>query len=192
MQVRHGEQGLLESWALARGRPRLGAAPAADADERAGGAAHPHLAAHAQALPRLRAGAGAWAGRRGLKPTRFPGLQAPGAPGAGGGAAGIGPYPTLRARARGDVYCVLRCEGHVRRTALAPGRPAPAWHEDMAFKAVSIASDLQARARRATPPRMRAWALHGHGRPAGAAGAWPRAWTATASWCAYLTIRWQP
>lgn len=46
-------------------------------------------------------------------------------------------------RARGDVYCVLRCEGGVRRTALAAGRPAPVWREDVAFKTVGIGSDLQ-------------------------------------------------
>ena len=45
--------------------------------------------------------------------------------------------------ARGDVYCVLRCEGAVRRTALATGQPAPVWREEMAFKTVGIGSDLQ-------------------------------------------------
>jgi len=110
----------------------------------------------------LRAGPGAWAGQRGPKPFNFPKPQALGAPGVGGSATG------LRARARGDVYCVLRCEGHVRRTALAPGRPAPAWHEDVAFKAVSVGSDLQARVRRATPIRVRP--LFNHTRPAGTAG----------------------
>ena len=46
-------------------------------------------------------------------------------------------------RTRGDVYCVLRCEGGVRRTALATSRQAPVWREDIAFKAVGIGSDLQ-------------------------------------------------
>ena len=46
-------------------------------------------------------------------------------------------------RMRGDVYCVLRCEGRVRRTALAPSQPAPVWQEDIAFKTVGIGSDLQ-------------------------------------------------
>ena len=44
--------------------------------------------------------------------------------------------------ARGDVYCVLRCEGGVRRTALAASL-APVWREDVAFKTVGIGSDLQ-------------------------------------------------
>ena len=46
-------------------------------------------------------------------------------------------------RARGDVYCVLRCEGGIRRTVLATSRPAPVWRENFAFKTVGIGSDLQ-------------------------------------------------
>lgn len=45
--------------------------------------------------------------------------------------------------ARGDVYCMLRCEGLVKRTALARGHQHPVWKEDIAFKSVQISSDLQ-------------------------------------------------
>lgn len=45
--------------------------------------------------------------------------------------------------ARGDVYCILRCEGQVKRTALARGHQHPVWKEDIAFKSVQISSDLQ-------------------------------------------------
>ena len=45
--------------------------------------------------------------------------------------------------ARGDVYCMLRCEGLVKRTALARGHQHPVWKEDVAFKSVQISSDLQ-------------------------------------------------
>ena len=44
---------------------------------------------------------------------------------------------------RSDVYCVLRCEGQVKRTALARGHQNPVWKEDIAFKSVQISSDLQ-------------------------------------------------
>ena len=46
-------------------------------------------------------------------------------------------------RVRGDVYCVLQCEGQVKRTALAKGHLNPVWKEDIAFKSVRISSDLQ-------------------------------------------------
>ncbi len=48
-------------------------------------------------------------------------------------------------RRGGDVYCVLAAEGRVKRTALAMGGPAPAWRQELSFKAVQISSDLQAR-----------------------------------------------
>ena len=48
----------------------------------------------------------------------------------------------LRAK-RGDVYCVLKCEGQEKRTALAFGHQNPVWREDIAFKSVRISSDLQ-------------------------------------------------
>ena len=44
---------------------------------------------------------------------------------------------------RGDVYCVLKCEGQVKRTALAKGHQNPMWKEDIAFKSVQITSELQ-------------------------------------------------
>lgn len=44
---------------------------------------------------------------------------------------------------RGAVYCILRCEGQVKRTALARGHHNPVWKEDIAFKSVRISSDLQ-------------------------------------------------
>jgi len=44
--------------------------------------------------------------------------------------------------ARGDVYCILKCEGQVKRTALAKGHQNPVWKEDVAFKSVQISSEL--------------------------------------------------
>lgn len=44
---------------------------------------------------------------------------------------------------RGDVYCVLKCESQIKRTALAKGHQNPVWKEDVAFKSVQISSELQ-------------------------------------------------
>ena len=45
--------------------------------------------------------------------------------------------------AKGDVYAILKCEGQVKRTALAKGHQNPVWKEDIAFKSVQITSELQ-------------------------------------------------
>lgn len=47
--------------------------------------------------------------------------------------------------ARGDVYCILKCEGQIKRTALARGHQNPVWKEDVAFKSVQISSELLVR-----------------------------------------------
>ena len=61
---------------------------------------------------------------------------------------GRGPEPLKKLgkmSARGDVYCILKCEGQVKRTALAKGHQNPVWKEDIAFKSVQIGSELQVR-----------------------------------------------
>ena len=45
--------------------------------------------------------------------------------------------------AKGDVYCTVKCEGQVKRSAVARGHESPVWKEDMAFKSVQISSELQ-------------------------------------------------
>ena len=49
----------------------------------------------------------------------------------------------LRGPKKGDVYCVLSCEGQVKRTSLAVGHRHPVWEEEVTFRAVQITSDLQ-------------------------------------------------
>lgn len=44
---------------------------------------------------------------------------------------------------KGHVYCILTCEGQVKRTSLAVGHVQPAWNEEVTFRAVQITSDLQ-------------------------------------------------
>lgn len=48
---------------------------------------------------------------------------------------------------KGDVYAILKCEGQVKRTALAKGHQNPMWKEDIAFKSVQITSELQVQLR---------------------------------------------
>jgi hypothetical protein len=44
---------------------------------------------------------------------------------------------------RGNVYCMLQCEGQIKRTRLAAGRARPEWKEDVTFKSVQISSELK-------------------------------------------------
>ena len=43
---------------------------------------------------------------------------------------------------RGGLYCVLRCEGHTKHTALVSSS-RPAWKQELSFKSVQISADLQ-------------------------------------------------
>ena len=124
-------QGLLDPWQQAPGLHRLIPDVSADADDPSTAATSAGTAFRAHG--RLQVGWGAVAGK--------------GSHHAASRSKSVARRASssmhLMRRTRGDVYCVLRCEGGVRRTALAASRPAPVWREDVAFKAVSIGSDLQ-------------------------------------------------
>lgn len=49
----------------------------------------------------------------------------------------------LKGPKKGNVYCVLACEGQTKRTSLAVGHQQPVWKEEVTFRAVQITSDLQ-------------------------------------------------
>ena len=45
---------------------------------------------------------------------------------------------------RSEVYAVLKCEDHERRTGPAMGLKHPDWKEEVSFRNISASSDIQA------------------------------------------------